>query len=47
MTIGDDLAIVRWRSEYLYSLATTDYGRTAEIEPYVIARRRIDLGHNR
>jgi alkylation response protein AidB-like acyl-CoA dehydrogenase len=33
-----------WRSEYLYSRASTIYGGTAEIQRNIIARRLLDLG---
>jgi alkylation response protein AidB-like acyl-CoA dehydrogenase len=37
----DDTA---WRSEFLYSRASTIYGGTAEIQRNIIARRLLDLG---
>ncbi len=33
-----------WRSDYLYSRASTIYGGTAEIQRNIIARRLLDLG---
>jgi alkylation response protein AidB-like acyl-CoA dehydrogenase len=33
-----------WRSEYLYSRASTIYGGTAEVQRNIIARRLLDLG---
>ena len=33
-----------WRSEFLYSRASTIYGGTAEIQRNIIARRLLDLG---
>ena len=47
VTLGDDDASGRWRSEYLFSRAATIYGGTAEIQRDIIARRLLDLGHDR
>jgi alkylation response protein AidB-like acyl-CoA dehydrogenase len=47
LTIGDDDASKRWRSEYLYSRAATIYGGSAEIQRNIIARRLLDLGSDR
>jgi alkylation response protein AidB-like acyl-CoA dehydrogenase len=47
VTIGDDDASERWRSEYLYSRAATIYGGSAEIQRNIIARRLLDLGSDR
>jgi alkylation response protein AidB-like acyl-CoA dehydrogenase len=33
-----------WRSEYLYSRASSIYGGTAEVQRNIIARRLLDLG---
>ncbi len=33
-----------WRTEYLYSRASTIYGGTAEVQRNIIARRLLDLG---
>ena len=47
VTIGDDPASARWRSDYLYSRAATIYGGSAEIQRNIIARRLLDLGTDR
>jgi alkylation response protein AidB-like acyl-CoA dehydrogenase len=47
VTIGDDAASERWRTEYLYSRAATIYGGSAEIQRNIIARRLLDLGSDR
>src|SRR5262245_41274265 len=47
VTMGDDPASVRWRSEFLYSRAATIYGGSAEIQRNIIARRLLDLGSDR
>ena len=47
VTIGDDPASVRWRSELLYARAATIYGGSAEIQRNIIARRLLDLGDDR
>ncbi|MCV7423177.1 acyl-CoA dehydrogenase family protein [Mycobacterium yunnanensis] len=39
-----DLDHTAWRSEYLYSRASTVYGGTAEVQRNIIARRLLDLG---
>ena len=44
ITFGDDDRDRRWRSEYLYSLAATIYGGSAEIQRNIVARRLLDLG---
>ena len=47
VTLGDDPASERWRSEFLYSRAATIYGGSAEIQRNIIARRLLDLGADR
>jgi alkylation response protein AidB-like acyl-CoA dehydrogenase len=47
VTTGDDPVSHRWRSEFLYSRASTIYGGTAEIQRNIIARRLLDLGSDR
>lgn len=47
ITIGDDAASRRWRSEFLYSRAASIYGGSAEIQRNIIARRLLDLGSDR
>ena len=47
VTIGDDPASERWRSELVYSRAATIYGGTAEIQRNIVARRLLDLGNER
>ncbi len=47
VTIGDDPASDRWRTEYLYSRAASIYGGTAEIQRNIIARRLLELGEDR
>ncbi len=47
ITIGDDPASERWRTEFLYSRAATIYGGSAEIQRNIIARRLLDLGRDR
>jgi alkylation response protein AidB-like acyl-CoA dehydrogenase len=45
--LGDDAHDERWRSEYLYSRASTIYGGSAEIQRNIVARRLLDLGRDR
>ena len=47
VTVGDDPASARWRTEFLYSRAATIYGGSAEIQRNIIARRLLDLGNDR
>jgi alkylation response protein AidB-like acyl-CoA dehydrogenase len=47
IVLGDDEASHRWRTELLYSKATTIYGGSAEIQRNIIARRLLDLGADR
>ena len=47
VTVGDDPASGRWRTEYLYSRAASIYGGSAEIQRNIIARRLLDLGNDR
>ena len=47
VTIGDDVAADRWRTEYLYSRAASIYGGSSEIQRNIIARRLLDLGSDR
>ena len=47
VTINDDPASERWRSEFLYSRAATIYGGSAEIQRNIIARRLLGLGTDR
>lgn len=47
LTLSDDPAGQRWRSEYLYSRAATIYGGSSEIQRNIIARRLLDLGADR
>jgi alkylation response protein AidB-like acyl-CoA dehydrogenase len=47
VTIGDDAASERWRTEFLYSRAATIYGGSAEIQRNIIARQLLDLGSDR
>lgn len=42
--LDDGAAGETWRSEYLYSRASTIYGGTAEVQRDIIARRLLDLG---
>ena len=42
--MDDGAAGEMWRSEYLYSRASTIYGGTAEVQRNIIARRLLDLG---
>ena len=42
--MDDGVAGEMWRSEYLYSRASTIYGGTAEVQRNIIARRLLDLG---
>jgi alkylation response protein AidB-like acyl-CoA dehydrogenase len=44
--LDNTAAGVAWRSEYLYSLAATIYGGTAEVQRNIIARRLLDLGND-
>ncbi len=44
VALGDDRESARWRSEYLYSRASTIYGGSGEIQRNIIARRLLDLG---
>ena len=39
-----DLDDTAWRTEYLYSRASTIYGGTAEVQRNIIAQRLLDLG---
>ena len=41
---GDDGFAERWRSEFMYSRASTIYGGSAEIQRNVIAKRLLELG---
>jgi len=43
--MDDGAAGETWRSEYLYSRASTIYGGTAEVQRNIIARRLLDLGN--
>ncbi len=47
VTVGDDPASERWRTEFLYSRAASIYGGSAEIQRNIIARRLLDLGNDR
>jgi alkylation response protein AidB-like acyl-CoA dehydrogenase len=47
ITIDDDAASAKWRTEFLYSRAATIYGGSAEIQRNIIARRLLDLGDDR
>jgi alkylation response protein AidB-like acyl-CoA dehydrogenase len=47
VTVGDDEASVRWRTEFLYSRAASIYGGSAEIQRNIVARRLLDLGNDR
>ena len=47
VTVGDDPASERWRTEFLYSRAASIYGGSAEIQRNIIARRLLDLGSDR
>src|SRR5438552_3915933 len=47
VTIGDDPASERWRTEFLYSRAATIYGGSAEVQRNIIARQLLDLGSDR
>jgi alkylation response protein AidB-like acyl-CoA dehydrogenase len=47
ITVGDDPASERWRSEFLYSRAASIYGGSSEIQRNIIARRLLDLGNDR
>jgi alkylation response protein AidB-like acyl-CoA dehydrogenase len=42
--LDDSVQGATWRSEYLYSRASTIYGGTAEVQRNIIARRLLDLG---
>jgi alkylation response protein AidB-like acyl-CoA dehydrogenase len=42
--MDDGVAGETWRSEYLYSRASTIYGGTAEVQRNIIARRLLELG---
>jgi alkylation response protein AidB-like acyl-CoA dehydrogenase len=42
--MDDGAAGEMWRSEYLYSRASTIYGGTVEVQRNIIARRLLDLG---
>ena len=42
--MDDGVSGEMWRSEYLYSRASTIYGGTAEVQRNIIARRLLDLG---
>jgi len=45
--MDDSVAGETWRSEYLYSRASTIYGGSAEIQRNIIAKRLLDLGSDR
>ena len=47
VVLGDDAEGERWRTEALYSRAATIYGGSAEIQRNIIAKRLLDLGHDR
>ena len=47
LTVGDDPASGRWRTDYLYSRAASIYGGSAEIQRNIIARRLLGLGADR
>ena len=47
VTVGDDSASERWRTEFLYSRAASIYGGSAEIQRNIIALRLLDLGNDR
>jgi alkylation response protein AidB-like acyl-CoA dehydrogenase len=47
VTIGDDPTSVRWRTEFLYSRASTIYGGSAEIQRNIISKQLLDLGNDR
>ncbi len=47
ITVGDDDASKRWRSEFLYSRAASIYGGSSEIQRNIVARRLLDLGNDR
>jgi alkylation response protein AidB-like acyl-CoA dehydrogenase len=47
VTIGDDPASERWRTDFLYSRAASIYGGSAEIQRNIIARRLLELGNDR
>jgi alkylation response protein AidB-like acyl-CoA dehydrogenase len=47
VTIGDDPVSVRWRTEFLYSRASTIYGGSAEIQRNIISKQLLDLGNDR
>ena len=47
VTMGDDPASERWRTEFLYSRAATIYGGSTEIQRNIIARRLLELGSDR
>jgi alkylation response protein AidB-like acyl-CoA dehydrogenase len=47
LTIGDDPASERWRTDFLYSRAASIYGGSAEIQRNIIARRLLNLGNDR
>jgi len=42
--LEDGAAAEAWRSEYLYSRASTIYGGTAEVQRNIIAKRLLELG---
>jgi alkylation response protein AidB-like acyl-CoA dehydrogenase len=44
VAMDDGVSGEMWRSEYLYSRASTIYGGTAEVQRNIIARRLLDLG---
>ena len=43
VTLGDDPADQRWRSEYLYSRAATIYGGSAEIQRNIVGEKFLGL----
>jgi alkylation response protein AidB-like acyl-CoA dehydrogenase len=45
--LGDEPRDGQWRSETLYSRAASIYGGSAEIQRNIIAKRLLDLGHDR
>ncbi len=47
VTVGDDPASGRWRTDYLYSRAASIYGGSGEIQRNIIARRLLGLGADR
>ena len=47
VTVGDDPASGRWRTDYLYSRAASIYGGSGEIQRNIIARRLLGLEADR